>query len=180
MEFYLGDSILRRMLATVCKRKVRWMHGKRLVDLCIGGQTITQLRRRIERSRNAASKWFVPRNVPLVILIGTNDISRGVKASVAIRNLKGLLRTLRKWTLQYRALLCTVPPMIRTGQSVQIELSQYNAAIRDICSNRRDVFKLIDLYALFQCENVERIFERDGIHPNAAGLKKIYRAIRST
>ncbi|XP_031327392.1 uncharacterized protein LOC116165286 [Photinus pyralis] len=178
--FGLGDSVLRRVLVEGQGVSTSRIYGKLVVDLCIGGQTISQLRKRVERSRSDESEWFVPRNTPLVVLIGTNDILRSGRASVVFNNLKRLLITLEKWSRITPITLCTLPPIKHASPDVRHQLHKYNTSIRTLCSNRCDVFRLLDLYALLDAENYEgHFFERDGIHPNREGLLRIYDSISS-
>ncbi|KAK5649971.1 hypothetical protein RI129_001000 [Pyrocoelia pectoralis] len=61
--FFLGDSILRRLQTVVLKR--RWFrsgNGKLSSDLCVGGQSVSKLRRRIMSSKKPGSPWYFDPN----------------------------------------------------------------------------------------------------------------------
>ncbi|XP_031341143.1 uncharacterized protein LOC116181569 [Photinus pyralis] len=124
--FGLGDSILRRVLVEGQGVSTSRIYGKLVVNFCIGGQTISQLRKRVARSRSDESEWFVPRNTPLLVLIGTNDILKSGRASVVFNNLKRLLSTLEKWSWIITPItLCTPPPIKRASPDVRHQLHKY-------------------------------------------------------
>lgn len=73
--YYLGDSILRRVISTFEKRPLySILH---VMEKRVEGQTCQQLIRRVQKSRRLQSKseWYVDfKDETVVLMIGTNNI----------------------------------------------------------------------------------------------------------
>lgn len=171
---YMGDSIMRRLLNRVFGiEEQRAPAGQRLCGLCLGGQRVGQLRRRLRDGRrvvNSQSRWHVTLQPvdTIVLLIGTNDCLNGQTIGRFREDFMWLLLDLRR-ELQYRRIvMCSIPPLRDHSVSV------YNEVIRSIAHQRNAVF--VDAYEVFQ-DRTEALMEVDGVHPNYDGLCAILAAI---
>lgn len=170
MLVYLGDSLFRRVLQTLHQvPSTRTLpRGQRCIGLCVGGQTINQLTRRLTNNRQQLSDNRV------VILIGTNDIlQKKLRSPGKIRKVYKVLITKIKRCRPEQILLCTLPPLLRRSQLETDLLHQYNAVIKQVAVEEN--IQLIDLYSIM--EGRPDLFSNDGIHHNRLGMCMIERSI---
>lgn len=110
----MGDSILRRVNEFLNVKSFR--PGNKLCsELCVGGQTVKQLVRRVEASQIEQTVWhqnFIGKNV--VILIGTNNVLQNkITRTEFARPLKWLISECLKLS-PAALIICTVPPILKS------------------------------------------------------------------
>lgn len=159
MEFYhLGDRILRRMLNVLFrKRCFRNQTGNLCYELCVGGQTVSKLRRRLRDSRQPRSPWnFRPDDANVVLMVGTNDALNGFNEQSFQRNLRWLLRDL--WSMRvHNIFLCTIPPLRKNRGTKNVEA--INRSVKIVC--REGKATIVDVHGAFLDHScMQRLFER--------------------
>lgn len=158
IDFFLGDSILRRMLTNMGMDNFKSGNNKICINLCIGGQTILNLKRRLRFSQSDNSMWhFDARNATLVIMIGTNDVIKGTNSTTFKRALKWTVNDLMKMGTK-KILICTIPPLKK------YDVTPINTIILELCSKISCVH-IVDIYNEFK-KNNDNLHERSVILKN--------------
>jgi len=145
---FLGDSILRRLREQIYNQRRR--KGSKAIGLCVGGQSTSQLIRRMKRRYLKKNEKMYGKN--LVILIGTNDILKHKRLDK--------LKHLYKWLLSdatklqpLKVTICTLPPIFKKVYAERV--IQTNDIIRSVAEEFN--IELVDLNNLL---NDRRLFER--------------------
>lgn len=111
---FLGDSILRRVNELLHVKSFRSGNKKICNELCVGGQTVKQLVRRIKSSQNERSLWyqnFFGKNI--ILMIGTNNVLQNTISRVQFaRPLKWLVSECLKLS-PAALIICTLPPILK-------------------------------------------------------------------
>ena len=150
--------------------------------LCIGGQSVTQLRKRFRTGEYCQSLWhFNATGGTVALMIGTNDAvgkhpNRDRHTPDFFkRYLSCLLKDLEKRMVQ-RVILCTLPPIPKDAAANDLVVS-YNQIIRELHMKMSHLTSLADVHSAFVSNAHRNIFEPDGLHPNYSGLRIINRLI---
>lgn len=160
VDFFLGDSIMRRTVTNMGMDHSFKSGNKICVDLCVGGQTVLNLKRRLRFSESDNSMWhFKAQNATLVLMIGTNDILKGTNMKSFKKALQWMIKDLMKMGVR-RLLMCTIPPLYK------YDVSSINSNI-ELCSKMPNVH-LVDIYNAF-IENKENLLERF-VHKNSFNI----------
>jgi lysophospholipase L1-like esterase len=162
----LGDSHLQGIQSSAL--------GSNVVNLAIGGITA----QRLEKALAQDSLRLPPQPAALVLLIGHNDLSKGVSAEQVATSTQKILSQLPKPKL---ILIENIP---RVKESDQGQLKQrfnaLNASLASMCSARSNC-KLIqtDFLADAQGDLRAEFVEADRIHLSSAGYAALTATIKS-
>lgn len=128
MFIFLGGSLLRNILSTInSMRAVRTRARRKLcIGLCVGGQTINQLLRRLRgHEQRVTGKWAV-------VLMGTNEcLQKRIRSKRKIRQEGIVLSQNTNCILhQYSVVLCTLPQLYNNDSLAMDLMPVYNHLIR--------------------------------------------------
>lgn len=162
----LGDSIFRRLY-----ERNTSLFDSLSGQLCVGGQTIPDLRDKVKAVREQLRERHV------IILIGANDILKRVPCENIQLNIRSLIRHLKR--LKCRISLCEVLPIPKLGRkltaaSAVLKLNSYLRSFEPSgvhIIHSQEVFCnagviKCDLY----CKKLGSTGRVDLVHPNASGL----------
>ncbi|XP_049842009.1 uncharacterized protein LOC126292199 [Schistocerca gregaria] len=174
----IGDSLLLRFSEQLLfyKCKTDEYNGARALGLCVSGQTVGELLRRVVSEMYPISK-------KVILLIGTNDMLRDTKMDLMKRKLR---RVVKELTLRTeKIIVLTLPPVPRLSHKPDHwqRLDDYNTCIKG-----REKYKNVvvaDITSLFligpqRCRtDCYELFysgtrRPDRVHLNRAGLQKIH------
>ncbi|KAB0790550.1 hypothetical protein PPYR_15046 [Photinus pyralis] len=133
-------------------------------QLAIGGQTISQLQKRVVRCRAAGYQYRLASEV--FVMIGTNDVLRNTPYNSMKLSLLRLLATIKNQGVQ-NIRLCTILPIHRATGDQRDTLNKFNDFVRRV-KDRRVV--VVDVESFF---SNPKYFERDGVHLNLDGLERL-------
>ncbi|KAK7867463.1 hypothetical protein R5R35_009773 [Gryllus longicercus] len=172
----IGDSLLLRFAEQVLFERCIYDNGMRYLGLCVSGQTIEELKERVENK-------FSPVGEKIILLIGTNNILQGASADDMRDSLVELLDLLDERAK--RIVILTLPPIPKLENDGRFwyKFNSYNGFIKTLNIKRENV-TVKDISQLFLEEGYcnmdyfERWYDRlqrrpDLIHLNRAGLLKI-------
>lgn len=167
--FFVGASVFRRILTDIFKKPIKRINNKLCASVCVGGQTVRQMIKRIKKVKNSHSEWYEELSSYhySAIMPGINDSLKNVSTKRFKRDLKWLLREVKMCNNWKGIILCTLPPQMRKNKN----LIMFNNIIRNIAKSYQ--MKLVDLNNLLTIDDIGR----DGLHPHRNGLKKILELI---
>ncbi|KAK4880136.1 hypothetical protein RN001_008282 [Aquatica leii] len=163
---YGGDSNLRKYLTYIHNRhdNYKTSTNKIAIELAIGGQTVGQLQKRIKRCR---SKYVFKIAKQITIMIGTNDILKNYSFSIMKNGMTRMLTQLKKSNVLVK--LITIPPIISGTKIHKNRILYFNRFLRKLKYHN---IILIDLHKSLR-DDPRNYLERDGIHLNHKGLRKL-------
>ena len=134
----------------------------------ISGDTSDKL---LERLQDNALN-IAPQN--LVVLVGTNDLSRKISADVICDNISKVIDKSKDAGVEKIA-ICSLLPVNKSINSNMVgsrknnDIKTINAKLKDICEQKQVSF--VDLYPLLEDKdgNFDKQYTYDGLHPNANG-----------
>ncbi|XP_075233922.1 uncharacterized protein LOC142331749 isoform X2 [Lycorma delicatula] len=176
----VGDSQLLRFSQYILgmQRKID-INGKGWLGLCVGGQRICDLHKRV-------LEGIIPLAKKLVVLIGTNDLLKGTSSSEMCKGLHNLLMTLFKTA--EKIVLLTLPPVPKIAYLSEHwqKLKKYNDFIFSLKDHYKDKLSIADISPLFYQSKLKKchlgyyelwfegpIKRPDLIHINESGFKLI-------
>lgn len=171
MFVFLGGSLLRRILSDIYKmRAVRTTAKHKLrIGLCVGGQTINQLLRRLRGHEwHVKGKWTI-------VLVGTNDcLQRKTRGDGKIwQAYRRLLHKIKRCGPK-GIVLCTLPPLFQQDRLINDLIPIYNHVIRRVAREEKVV--LADLHT--KLDGRWDCMLKDGIHHNTNGMYMIVHAVQ--
>ncbi|KAF5301293.1 hypothetical protein FQR65_LT19229 [Abscondita terminalis] len=161
---YGGDSNLRRYLKWIKKKsQYKTSTNKIAVELAIGGQTISQLHKRLKRCQSKNYTFKIGRKITL--LIGSNDILKGHSFTTMRKGITRVLSLLKSSEVNDVRLI-TLPPYQQGSKLQHNKIKSYNKFMLRL---RYPNVTVIDLYRCIQDYGGD-FFETDGIHLNMRGM----------
>lgn len=109
----------------------------------------------------------------IVLLIGTNDIGRGMEPPAVVSNLKLILAAIKKHNVKTPVVLCAVMPSAASKRRPKEKIKQLNSLNAKAVYGDKQI-TVIDTYTLFADANGDAIKAEfpDLLHPNKAGYAK--------
>ena len=159
----LGDSITEFGLWQ------EWFAGLPVLNRGIGGQTSADLLRRLDTA--------IDRPVAVFLLIGTNDISQGVRLPEIVANVRLLLEEVERRAPGTPVVVQGVMPRsARFREDVRL----LNRAYRALVERIGDPVEYLDLEPVLADENgdLRKAYSEDGLHLNGAGYAAWVEALR--
>ena len=134
----------------------------------ISGDTSDKL---LERLQDNALN-IAPQNI--VVLVGTNDLSRKISADVICDNISKVIDKSKEANVE-KIVICSLLPVNKSVNSNMVgsrknnDIQTINAKLKDICGQKQVEF--VDLYTplLDKDGNFNKQYTYDGLHPNANG-----------
>lgn len=164
----IGDSIVElfdvRLLDGKCKGKTE------IYNRGISGDTSDRLLERLEKNLFNLE----PRHV--IVLIGTNDLSRDIDEKYVLENIKRLCTMLKENVPNARLTVqCLYPvnrKMYNCLENRNDKINSLNEMIKACAEN--EGFDVLDFTGSFKDENgeLDERYTDDGLHPNRAGFEK--------
>ena len=124
---------------------------------------------------------IAPKNI--VILVGTNDLSRKISADVICDNISKAIDESKKANVK-NIVICSLLPVNKSVNSNMVgirknnDIKAINAMLKDLCEQKQVAF--VDLYSPLQDNdgNFDKQYTYDGLHPNAKGYVVITNALK--
>ncbi|MDE5756651.1 MAG: hypothetical protein K2I23_06135 [Clostridia bacterium] len=143
----------------------------------ISGDTSDKL---LERLQDNALN-IAPQN--LVVLVGTNDLSRKISADIICDNICKVIDKSKEAEVE-KIIICSLLPVNKAINSNMVgtrknsDIKEVNAKLKNICQQKKVVF--VDLYTIFEDKdgNFDKKYTYDGLHPNASGYIVITAALK--
>lgn len=183
---FMGDSILRNVLTTIWHKPnfFAGVPGKRkgACDMCVGGQTIKALIKKVKKVTHCTSIWRRDLSgATVVLMIGTNDVLRKrvrdeTIEQVLLREMRWLLRTICSCGVS-RIVLCTVPPLVDQQYFAGIQV--LNSVIRRCSVEQSEFIRCADVFASFETNGGTGLISQDRVHPSLEELRTISNVIES-
>lgn len=128
----------------------------------IGGETSAQVLDRLDTAINEPSAVF--------LLIGTNDLTRGVGSGEIVRNVREILLGISSLSPGCAIFVQSVMP--RTA-SRREELLELNQRLQEVCGSVSPTSRFIDLWPVFATEEgtLNPRFSQDRLHLNGDGYR---------
>ncbi|KAF5303099.1 hypothetical protein FQR65_LT08431 [Abscondita terminalis] len=167
---FLGDSIFRRLLTDVLKRRTNIMitvdgKSKLSQQLAIGGQTIAQLQKRVARVKNSTLSYSLARHI--YVFIGGNNVLKNHKCHQMVNQFQHLMGTLKAMQHITQMVIITLPRFPVASEQQLLTITKFNRHLRRLRSHR---IRIVDIEIEFGRQH----FERDGIHLNCEGLEILW------
>ncbi|MDE6276011.1 MAG: hypothetical protein K2M75_05670 [Clostridia bacterium] len=145
----------------------------------ISGDTSDKLLERLED--NALN--IAPQN--LVVLVGTNDLSRKISADVICDNISKVIDKSKDAHVG-EIIICSLLPVNKSinnkmvGTRKNSNIKTINSKLKTACEKKQVTF--VDLYTLLEDKdgNFDKQYTYDGLHPNTKGYIIITQAIEKT
>lgn len=143
----------------------------------ISGDTSDKL---LERLQDNALN-IAPQN--LVVLVGTNDLSRKISADVICDNISKVIDKSKEANVE-NIVVCSLLPVNKSingnmvGSRKNNDIKTINAMLKDLCEQKQVAF--VDLYSPLEDKdgNFDKQYTYDGLHPNARGYVVITEALK--
>ena len=169
---FIGDSIIEIFNTELFDGLL----STRVYNRGISGDTSDKL---LERLQDNALN-IAPQN--LVLLVGTNDLSRKISADVICDNISKVIDKSKEANVE-NIVICSLLPVNKSinknmvGSRKNADIKTINAKLKDICEQKQVSF--VDLYPLLEDKdgNFEKSYTYDGLHPNAKGYVIITQAL---
>ncbi|KAK7874103.1 hypothetical protein R5R35_004647 [Gryllus longicercus] len=158
----VGDSLLLRFAEQMLRRECKNEASPRRLGLCVSGQTVEQLRRRLQSQAAALGN-------KVVLLVGTNDLLQGRDIEKMKFSFDQLVDILEE-TVQ-RLIILTLPPIpkLEDDRRFRMKFKQFN-----------DFLKLFPRkYANIICIDMTRSFQTNDNHSNINYFERWYDILQS-
>ncbi len=160
---FLGDSISEGGLWE------EWFPSVQVLNRGIGGETSAQVLDRLDTAINEPRAVF--------LLIGTNDLTRGLTTDVIVRNVRDILQGIRERSPECVVFVQSVMP--RTA-SRREELLELNQRLEALCGAATPSCRFIDLWQVLATDagTLNPGFSKDNLHLNGEGYRAWVNLIR--
>lgn len=134
------------------------------------GWRADQILRGLKNGTGGLSHWLGSYNPDIALIhLGTNDLYQSQSPESTIKDIEKIILLLRKKNPKIKILLAKIIPMGKNGHHV----SWFNQLIGQLAiklNKKNSPVHSVDMYSVM---NFNKDMERDHIHPNARGEKKI-------
>ncbi|WP_189016576.1 GDSL-type esterase/lipase family protein [Paenarthrobacter histidinolovorans] len=153
---FLGDSISEGGLWE------EWFPTVEVLNRGIGGETSAQVLDRLDTAINEPRAVF--------LLIGTNDLTRGLTIDVIERNVRSILQCIRQRSPECTVFVQSVMP--RTAARKE-ELQELNQRLLELCRAATPSTRFIDLWPVLATSEgtLNPHFSEDNLHLNGDGYR---------
>ncbi|MDE6060891.1 MAG: hypothetical protein K2G31_05415 [Clostridia bacterium] len=120
----------------------------------------------------------------LVVLVGTNDLSRKIKADTILNNISAVIDRSKQANVD-NIIICSLLPVNKSVNSQMVgsrkneDIIAINKALKNACEQKQVTF--VDIYYLLVDKdgNFDARYTYDGLHPNVKGYEVITQALKN-
>ncbi|MBD5092501.1 MAG: hypothetical protein HDT36_03870 [Clostridiales bacterium] len=169
---FIGDSIIE-----ICNMELFDGETNTIYNRGISGDTSDKLLERLyDNALNISPQT-------LVVLVGTNDLSRKIKADTILNNISAIIDKSKQASVD-KILICSLLPVNKSVNSQMVGLRKnediiaINEALKTTCEQKQVTF--VDFYysLVDKDGNLDVQYTYDGLHPNVKGYEIITGALK--